>query len=398
MRIFLKSVIFFLLFFSFLLSAHQRSESYSKWIVNEQDGSNAIEVIFTIKLTVLSKLESYFYSGWENQVAEYVISSIDVEPNCVNKNDPRILTSSENNFIKISWTMSCGPGTLVIKNNSFFDRDPTHSHIARLVLNEFSYPEKLFTDQDRTWKVEKTSLSEDYFESSSFRDYIYLGIQHISTGYDHLAFLMGLLLLNQKLKRMLLAVTGFTLGHSLTLGLGVLNYIKPVNSFVEALIGYSIFLVGLEFILRKTNFNSSFLKSIILVGLLLLSFYIFGINGNFNLGLFGLLLFTICYLSLIKKSVSYNLSLLITSFFGLVHGFGFGSYLSEIGLPDKRLVGALFGFNLGVEIGQLLAVGIFILFGLIISNLSPLKLEKTTLVLASSLVALGTFLFLDRIF
>ena len=109
-------------------------------------------------------------------------------------------------------------------------------------------------------------------------------------------------------------------------------------------------------------------------------------------------MFTICYFNLIKIDYSHNLSLLITSLFGLIHGFGFGGYLSEVGLPNNRLVSALFGFNLGVEIGQLFAVTIFILIGTVLSKFKASTKETMSPVLASSLVALGTFWFLDRIF
>ena len=114
-------------------------------------------------------------------------------------------------------------------NTAFFEEDPKHSHIAKLVLNEKTFPEKLFSYQSRIWKVDKADILRENSESASFGDYISLGIKHISTGYDHLAFLLGILLLNQNLRRILLAVTGFTLGHSLTLSLGVFSFIKPVS-------------------------------------------------------------------------------------------------------------------------------------------------------------------------
>lgn len=399
MSLFLKLVVSCLLFISFLLSAHQRSESYSKWTVSEKDGVNTVNVVFTIKLSVLSRLEGGLNKDWENKISQYLITALEVKPKCVRKSQPRILTSLENDFIKVSWTMSCGQGTLTIKNNAFFNKDATHSHIARLILNENVIPEKLFTDQDRTWKLIKPDPSKgENSENASFTDYLSLGVKHISTGYDHLAFLLGLLLLNQQISRLLLAITGFTLGHSLTLGIGVFNYIKPISSFIEAFIGYSIIIVGLEFIIRKARPNSSHLKFIAFVWLIFISFYFFFTKANHILGLFGLFLFTICYLNLIKRDAAYNISLIVTSLFGLVHGFGFGGYLSEIGLPDERLIIALFGFNVGVEIGQLFAVAIFILIGLIFSRLSPVKPTTMTPILASSLVALGTFWFLDRTF
>ena len=398
MRILLKAITFFLIFLSFSLSSHQRSESYSKWVVHEEDNSNVVNVIFSIKLSVLSKMEGYIYKGWENKISDYMVSSIEIHPECTRKSQPKILISQQNDFIKVSWTLFCELGSLTIINNAFFEEDPKHSHIAKIVLNEKAFPEKLFSYQSRIWKVDKADILRKNSESASFGDYISLGIKHISTGYDHLAFLLGILLLNQNLRRILLAVTGFTLGHSLTLSLGVFSFIKPVSVYIEALIGYSIILVGLEFIFRKTKQKASYLTSITFLWLLFLSLYLFISKGNYILGLLGLFLFTICYFNLIKTDYSHNLSLLITSLFGLIHGFGFGGYLSEVGLPSNRLISALFGFNLGVEIGQLFAVTIFILIGIMLSKLKPSTKKTMSPVLASALVSLGTFWFLDRIF
>ena len=102
MSLFLKLVVSCLLFISFLLSAHQRSESYSKWTVSEKDGVNTVNVVFTIKLSVLSRLEGGLNKDWENKISQYLITALEVKPKCVRKSQPRILTSLENDFIKVS--------------------------------------------------------------------------------------------------------------------------------------------------------------------------------------------------------------------------------------------------------------------------------------------------------
>ena len=386
---------------SLYLSAHQRSESYSKWVIVKEEDNYSVSVSFTIRLSNLNKLEGPLIRGWENRISSYVISSFTTDPNCFRRDEARVVSSREDDVVKISWLFLCESNLQEIQNNVFFDKDPSHSHIARLESEGNLSTEKLFTNEARNWKIENGLSSKQNSKSSSFKDYISLGIKHISTGYDHLAFLFGLLLLNQRFKTLLLAITGFTLGHSLTLSLAALNYVKPVSGFIEALIGFTIALVGFEFLLRQSRQSLNYINPLICVLLLFFLLYFFISDGRYILGILGLFLFTICYLTLVSKNFSYFFSLFIASIFGLIHGFGFGGFLFEIGFSEENLLKALFGFNLGVEIGQLLAIGLFLIIGLAIIQLNSRhqKYIKSYInpILATVLVSLGTYWFLDRI-
>ena len=386
---------------SLYLSAHQRSESYSKWVIVKEEDNYSVSVSFTIRLSNLNKLEGPLIRGWENRISSYVISSFTTDPNCFRRDEARVVSSREDDVVKISWLFLCESNLQEIQNNVFFDKDPSHSHIARLESEGNLSIEKLFTNEARNWKIENGLSSKQNSKSSSFKDYISLGIKHISTGYDHLAFLFGLLLLNQRFKTLLLAITGFTLGHSLTLSLAALNYVKPVSGFIEALIGFTIALVGFEFLLRQSRQSLNYINPLICVLSLFFLLYFFISDGRYILGILGLFLFTICYLTLVSKNFSYFFSLFIASIFGLIHGFGFGGFLFEIGFSEENLLKALFGFNLGVEIGQLLAIGLFLIIGLAIIQLNSRhqKYIKSYInpILATVLVSLGTYWFLDRI-
>ena len=191
------------------------------------------------------------------------------------------------------------------------------------------------------------------------------------------------------------------MGHSLTLSLAALNYVKPVSGFIEALIGFTIALVGFEFIVRKSRQSLNYIKPLICVLLLFFLFYSFIANGRYILGILGLFLFTSCYITLVSRNFSNLFSLFIASIFGLIHGFGFGGFLFEIGFSEDNLLKALLGFNLGVEIGQLLAMSIFVIIGFTIIKLhsSNQKYIKSYVnpISATLLVSLGIHLFLDRI-
>jgi hydrogenase/urease accessory protein HupE len=149
-------------------------------------------------------------------------------------------------------------------------------------------------------------------------DYLRLGIAHIWSGIDHLLFVAGLLLLAGTMRRVLLAVTGFTIAHSLTLTLAALDLARLPIAPVEAAIALSILFVAREIVAPHPD------------------------------------------------GVAMRYPILVSSSFGLLHGFGFAAVLQEIGLPQGELATGLLSFNLGVEIGQVLfiAAALALLWGL----------------------------------
>lgn len=149
---------------------------------------------------------------------------------------------------------------------------------------------------------------------SVFADYVEQGMIHIvPRGLDHILFVVGLFLLTPKLRPLLWQVSAFTLAHTVTLGLGVAGYINLPSSLIEPLIALSIAWVAIENI-----FTDQLQK--------------------WRLGIvFG---------------------------FGLLHGLGFAGVLLDLGLSSTHFYSALFGFNIGVELGQLSVIALcFILFG-----------------------------------
>ena len=396
-RIISGLLVILLFTFSLDVFSHQRSESYSKWSVEEDENHTLVNVAFTIRLSNLNKLEGPLVGEWEDRISAYIISSFITDSDCLQESKHRVMTSRADDIFRVSWTLSCNQMLEEIKTNVFFDRDPTHSHIARYIYDLNLSTEKLFTTQTKAWNLKDIYSSKESSVNSSFKEYVLLGIKHISTGYDHLAFLFGLLLLNQRLKRLVLAITGFTLGHSLTLSLAVLDLVRPVNSFIEALIGFSIALLGLEFLIRHSKSNSTYVKNIsYFLFLFLLLYFIFS-GGSNSLGLVGLFIFSFCYLTLVSKNLSSFFSLFIASIFGLIHGFGFGGFLFEVGFSEDNILKTLFGFNLGVEIGQLMAMSLFILIIFGISKLDIKNKEYINPLLATFLVTLGTYWFVYRV-
>jgi len=169
-----------------------------------------------------------------------------------------------------------------------------------------------------------------------------------------LVFLFALLLCGGSFGGLVRVVTGFTVGHSITLALAVLNLVRPQAAAVEALIGLSIALVAVENVWlhqpSQRHLPVSTWTGLSALGLMAL----FGLGKIAALCWGGLLLFLVCQHRLQQgrsdpAAARWGVALL----FGLIHGFGFASVLVESELPASRLVQALIGFNVGVELGQI---------------------------------------------
>jgi hypothetical protein len=198
-------------------------------------------------------------------------------------------------------------GDVRFRYDLFFDLDPRHQALGRVRLGDGPAKEHVFRSGARELHLDRPVTLFDHVV-----DYLLLGIEHIFTGYDHLAFLFGLLLVSSArglrggARDIFGIVTAFTIAHSLTLIAAGLSLVQLPSSFVEPAIAATIFYVALE--------------------------------------------------NLLIAAPRYRW--LLTFGFGLLHGFGFASVLSEIGLPKSALVLSLVSFNIGVELGQLSVVAV----------------------------------------
>jgi hypothetical protein len=194
---------------------------------------------------------------------------------------------------------------VAVDYNLFFDLDPMHQGLARITLPGQPERQHVFRGAARQLRLDRPVTLWDHL-----RDYLVLGMEHIFTGYDHLSFLFGLMLvaaargLRRGASYVLGIVTAFTVAHSVTLLCAGLGLVRLPPRIVEPAIALSIAYVAVE-----------------------------------NLVV-----------------VEPRRRWLLTFGFGLVHGFGFASVLAEIGLPPSGVVPSLLSFNVGVELGQLCVV------------------------------------------
>ena len=180
-----------------------------------------------------------------------------------------------------------------------------------------------------------------------FYEYVELGVLHILSGYDHLLFVLCLLLLAANLRALLFSITAFTLAHSITLAFGILNILHVNAAFIEAMIALSIIFLARELLSHQQTYT--------------------------------------------KKNLA-----VVAFIFGLLHGFGFSSVLRDIGLPQDEIPLSLFAFNIGIELGQ-------IFFILIMSGIIYLikrylgKFLGFKVYLIYAIGALSSFWFIQRV-
>jgi hydrogenase/urease accessory protein HupE len=183
--------------------------------------------------------------------------------------------------------------------------------------------------------------------------YFLSGVEHIAIGYDHIAFLLAVIVLARSFWPLFAVVTAFTVAHSITLSLAVLDVVTLPSRLVEAAIAASIVYVAAE------------------------NFFVKDIRRRWW----------------------------ITFVFGLIHGFGFASVLREYGIPENAVVPALASFNIGVEAGQLLIVAIAAAIwkaGLKVAEASGVKpteslQRKVGLIVSALVLALGLYWLIERL-
>ena len=394
---FKASLAVLVLIFSTLIISHQRSESYSRIDITN-DKNLIVEIDFNVQISVLSRIKSNFDQSWESKLQEEILNNYKVQGSCELDQGPYLRSSLTTGYVSLRWRQVCDKEPAEILFNLFFSEDSTHVHIATINIDEQPYPEKIFTVSSKSWTQSSAFNKEKSSAYSSFYDYLELGVKHILTGLDHIAFLLGLLLLNLKARTLIIVITGFTVGHSITLALGGLNYITPASSFVEALIGYSIVIVAIECVASITKQYALYNRYILYSWILFILFFsLFG-SQKYIFGLLGLGLFSYCYFGLSESFKNQKLILIVTMLFGLVHGFGFAGNLSSIGLMQERFIPALIGFNLGVEVGQILIILSFLALIYLLKRLINFRVELLRIYTASGLASLGIFWFVERLF
>jgi HupE/UreJ protein len=319
-------------------SAHKPSDSYV--VLDLQDG--AISARWDIALRDLDHaigldgdddgaLTWREVRGHHDAIAAFALSHLRIS-----RGDARCATGavshlidehSDGSYAVLRFDVRCpSSGEPVrIEYSLLFDLDPQHRGLLRLIEGDRTVT-AIFSPSQPTIALDTDSTSP----WRQFADYVGEGVWHIWIGLDHVLFLLTLLLpsvlvrdgsgwravarFRQAFAQVAKVVTAFTVAHSLTLSLAVLGVVAPPSRLVESLIALSVMIAAANNVVP------------------VVTRYVWGVA-------FG---------------------------FGLIHGFGFASVLVDLGLPKSALALALFGFNLGVELGQLAIVAAFLPFAFLL--------------------------------
>jgi hypothetical protein len=375
--------------------AHVRSESHSVWEIN----GGAIDLVITIP-----KLEAARLAGGnqptDQALEKYLgdrIYPIASGVRCPLV-PPIVALSSAPEYRRYDFTFKCpNDKDLQIRSAAFFDVIASHTNFAQIQNVETGdFVEELITHDHQSVRV--TGGEENKLQTASIFEFMRMGIMHIFTGVDHMSFLLGLVLISRRLRDLVFVVTGFTIGHSLTLGLAVTGILRPHAEYIDALVALTIALIGAENLAVSTHKPIYFAGALAGLMAIMAVIQLLGFGGMPSLLLLGAGLFTANYLMISGKlQDAGRLRMVITLVFGLIHGFGFAAGLLELQIPPGRLAELLVGFNLGVEIGQLtLVVGV----SLLVVGLAKMKwtLPRPIVVdlCSAFLVGLGLYWFVSR--
>ncbi len=250
-------------------------------------------------------------------------------------------------IVRITFSCRDVAGDLVYRSTVLTASDKSARQVVLIGAGE-NAPQALLDDAHATLTISAPAPSV----WSTMQRYLVTGIEHIFLGYDHIAFLVAIVLWARRLMPVIKVVTAFTIAHSITLSLAALQIVVIPSSVVEPAIAASIIFVAVE------NFFSR------------------NVDGRWR----------------------------VTFAFGLIHGFGFAGALQEMGLPANAVVPALAAFNIGVEIGQVAIVSIVVPALILLDRLfaadrtKPVRAAALVYTLSAVITVLGSYWLVTRVF
>jgi len=292
--------------------------------------------------------EKSYSVKWKVPIEEKItLSIVPIFPKTCQPDKSSFYSVKDTDIILSYWTLNCDKtllGEKIYIDNLEKDKAEVLFYFNQNDINYF----KKMNISNSVITIDKRPNSY-----SVAKEYIFLGIKHILLGYDHLLFILGLLFIVMGFKNLVKTITSFTLAHSITLGLSILGYAVVETRFIEVLIALSIIILAVESIYAHHD----------------------------------------------RRGLLSKYPWVIAFFFGLIHGFGFSFVLMELGLPQTQLALALLFFNIGIEIGQLLFIGVMITIYFILKKLFPKNIFRIGKVfLVYILGSMASYWLMERLF
>lgn len=332
--------------------SHARSVSYAHWQL-QPDGGAVSARVSQLDLSRLG-LDPRSTADYPQRVADQVSADLQLWSaggRCTA--GPVQASADDAGWMRLRWSVQCSGQPLSIRTRLLEAVAPSHLHIVNVETVEGGVLQRVLGFADPEVRVADDGTDAPV---AGLLPFLKVGIGHILSGADHLVFVLLLLMLATRLGEVVALASAFTVAHSLTLAAAALGLVQVQGAWVEALIGLSIVLVAAEHLWQRAGRDPG--VPVLTLMALLLSGLVLWPRLPLSM-LAGLLLFTACYFGLLAYSPRpLRLRLLLAFGFGLVHGFGFAGEMLQIALPREALVVALLGFNLGVELGQLLVIAL----------------------------------------
>ena len=338
----------------FLSSVHITENTDRQVSVNLRVDGEDLAKIFNIPLTIKGGIVNpHVLKEHRDNLTKYLLSKIALAnaegDSCkfISQNSRDVMNAV---VLETKWDCRKTSGELFYLTSLFFDQDSNAGQLVFIKGMKNKTPPLL---NSKTPKISITGPPPTFMETTT--RFIASGIEHIFIGYDHIAFLIALLLWVRHIRSVIKIVTAFTVAHTITLSLATLDIFSLPTIFVEAAIAATIIYVAAE------------------------NFFHRDVEKRWPL----------------------------TFYLGLVHGFGFASVLKEFGIPENSVITALAMFNVGVEIGQIAIVGICLPIILAIDffivrnapNLPNSRRNPIFVYLASGVILLfGVYWLIDRVF
>ena len=376
--------------------AHERSRSNSVWIESETGVIGQIFLDARQATLFLSLSEDA--TSLETVYQQRLMGGLRVNrgQSACTLNSPPLVNLRADGRLEGRGNWDCPEtGTLEIDVQVFSPLSANHVHFIRL-QTEDGIQERILARGRTT-----ADFSNDaHAGPAGWTGFLALGFEHILGGPDHVAFVLGLMLIVTGWKRLTMVTLGFTLGHSVTLALAVLGWVSPPGAAIESLIGFSILFIAAEAAFsRPSDFRQAGWGG---AGVLLALAGLSALTGGLLAWpvWLGLIILTVFYYNWLGQGGRVELAApLLSGGFGLVHGVGFAGILLEIDIADEQLLPSLLGFNIGVELGQIaIVVAVLALLPALRLFAPERALYWGRAIMIATLACVGTFWFIGRAF
>jgi len=370
--------------------AHTRSQSFSSWTIDDQ----SLTFVFAVDARRVTQLSQIYTDEKDLQTlliahlretirvaqGKTLCKRVEIEPLGQGKNTLRVsgrfvcphAIADENAFVTVS---------------AFQVVSATHIHIAR-VDHDGAFSDNVLREGRSTFTLRAENAPRSLWA------FIGVGFFHVLSGLDHLVFLAALLIVATTPRTALLCITGFTLGHTISLALVTLGIIAPNAQLVEAMIGFTIAVTALEAGAKYGLDRHSAMTGFAVLSLIVVTLPFGGAALLFGAG-FMLAAFAF-FMARLSGDVALNLLPIVTAAFGLVHGAGFAGGLLEFSFLRTEIFVPLLGFNIGVELAQLAALASFYGFMLGLRQIHSIPAGFVERAASISIFALGCFWFAQR--